>query len=315
MFYMGNRKRLKDGLICLTILVVFGLIAVNLLMTSKDTNADVWTIGINERAATVTFWGRTGNHMFEYATLVGTAQRNNMTPVIVEDTGLWDCFDLPIRKGKKSDFQTAKTYMEYLPAFYSPKFYKLESDGHVYLQGYLQSWKYFENVKQELRKKHFKFKPHYENQAKEFIEGVRRKLNKTDAVVVGVHVRRGDFVRQNRRGYNVAPIPYFYKAMNYFRKRFKNILFIVCTNDLLWSKDNLDDSPDVYFSSNNDAYLDLAVLSNTDHMVMSVGSFSWWAGYLTGGTVVYYHGYPKENTDLANKTKKADYYPPNWIPL
>jgi hypothetical protein len=68
--------------------------------------------------------------------------------------------------------------MEYLPGFYSPKFYKLPVEGNVYLQGYLQSWKYFEHVKQELKEKHFKFKPYYENQAKIFIENVRNKLKK-----------------------------------------------------------------------------------------------------------------------------------------
>jgi hypothetical protein len=46
--------------------------------------------------------------MFEYAALIGTAHSNNMTPLIIEGTGLWDCFDLPIKKGRKSDFDNAQ---------------------------------------------------------------------------------------------------------------------------------------------------------------------------------------------------------------
>ena len=311
------RKKIKYWIICLLLLVVIGFVSIHFLRSSTGTKVEIWTptSGKVERVATVTFWGRTGNHMFEYAALIGLAHSNNMTPLIIEGTGLWDCFDLPIKKGRKSDFDNAQIYMEYLPGFYSPKFYKLPVEGNVYLQGYLQSWKYFEHVKQELKEKHFKFKPYYENQAKIFIENVHNKLKKDKAVAVGVHVRRGDFVRQNRKGYTVAPIPYFYRAMNYFRKRYKDVFFILCTNDLQWSRDNLDDSPDVYYSTNKDGHLDLAILAKMDHMIISAGSFSWWAGYLTGGTVVYYHGFPKENSAMGNKTSKADYYPPSWVPL
>ena len=94
--------------------------------------------------------------MFEYAALIGTAKRNNVTPIIIENTGLWDCFDLPIKKGVKTDFENAQIYTEDLPGAYSPKLSKLNSQGNAYLQGYLQSWKYFDHVKKELKQKHFK---------------------------------------------------------------------------------------------------------------------------------------------------------------
>lgn len=286
---------------------------------SSGDQVEVVSLRENDVAATVTFWGRTGNHMFEYSTLIGIAKKNNVTPVLVEGTGLWDCFDLPVKIARRSDFSNAKIYKEYRPGYYTDSITKLEPHGKSYIQGYLQSFKYFQNVKHELIKKHFKFKPQYANKARDFIEDTKKKLRKENAVTVGVHVRRGDLVRQNRKGYAVPAIPYFYKGMNYFRRRFKDVLFIICTNDYQWSMDNLDEGPDIYYSpfysASQNGYLDLAILASMDHMIMSAGSFSWWAGYLTSGIVIYYHGYPRENTVMGNTTNKADYYPTGWISM
>lgn len=267
------------------------------------------------KKVTVTFWGRNGNHMFEYSTLIGAAKRNNMTPILVESTTIWNMFKLPIAKGSVENLDTYKRYKEQLPSGWCNMTESLDTSQGAYLMGYLQSWRYFENVRLELRKKHFVFHDHLKKSAMDYIDNVRKERKKQDAVLVAVHVRRGDFVRQKRKGYTVAPIPYFYRAMNYFRKKYKNVLFILCSNDVIWSMDNLDDSPDVHYSHNTDGYLDFAIMASCDHMVMSAGSYSWWAGYLCGGDVIYYHGYPQPNTVMGNNTIRKDYYPPWWIPL
>ncbi|XP_071165714.1 galactoside 2-alpha-L-fucosyltransferase Sec1-like isoform X1 [Mytilus edulis] len=316
------KKRIKEWTLLCGLLIGVGLLLMYSLRTpttSTGITVEVASLRRNEGAATVTFWGRTGNHMFEYSTLIGIAKGNNVTPVVIEGTGLWDCFDLPIKMGRKSDFKDSRILTEYRPGYYTPRLTKLDSKEKSYIQGYLQSFKYFDHVKAELLHKHFIFKPQYANKAKEFLADTRKKLNKEHAVTIGVHVRRGDLVRQNRKGYAVPHIPYFYRAMNYFRRKYTDVLFIICTNDYHWSMDNLDDGPDIYYSpyysASLNGYLDLAILGSMDHMIMSAGSFSWWAGYLTGGTVIYFHGYPRENTVMGNTTNKPDYYPPNWVPL
>ncbi|XP_048744022.1 galactoside alpha-(1,2)-fucosyltransferase 2-like [Ostrea edulis] len=267
------------------------------------------------KKVTVTFWGRNGNHMFEYSTLIGAAKRNNMSPIVVESTTIWNMFKLPIPRGSVENLDTFRRYKEKLPSGWCNMTEKLDTSHGAYLMGYLQSWRYFENVREELLKKHFVFHDHLKKAAMDYINNVRKERKKQKATLVAVHVRRGDFVRQKRKGYTVAPIPYFYRAMNYFRKKYKNVLFILCSNDVIWSMDNLDDSPDVHYSHNTDGYLDFAIMASCDHMIMSAGSYSWWAGYLCGGDVIYYHGYPQPNTVMGNNTIRADYYPPWWIPL
>jgi hypothetical protein len=55
--------------------------------------------GRGENKITVDFHGRAGNQMFQYASLIGIAKMNNMTPILLENTELWNMFDLPIQTG------------------------------------------------------------------------------------------------------------------------------------------------------------------------------------------------------------------------
>ena len=104
--------------------------------------------------------------------------------------------------------------------------------------------------------------------------------------------------------------------MNYYIKKYKNVLFIVCSNDIIWSRNVLDsENYNIQYSNAKDSFVDLAILASCHHSIITVGSFSWWSGYLTGGDVVYYKNFPRPNTSLAQEYVKTDYYPPSWIPM
>ena len=148
--------------------------------------------------------------------------------------------------------------------------------------------------------------------AEKYIANVLKERDMEGATVVAVHVRRGDFVRQRVKGFTVAPIPYYYRAMDYFRKKFPKVMFIICTNDFVWAETYLDSGPDIHYSHETDQALDLALMVNSNHIIITSGSYSYWAGYLNRGEVIYYAGYPKPNTKIGNQTVRADYYPPWW---
>ena len=263
----------------------------------------------------VTWYGRMGNHMFQYSCLIGVAKRNNMTPIIPPSIDLLDVFNLPTPQGSMSLLRDPITYPDELSAKYDNKTEHLNPKRDAFLKGYHQSWRYYRDVRDELLDKHFVFHKPIEAKARGYIQGVRKQLNKLDSVLISVHVRRGDFVRQRIKGFTAAPIPYYYRAMNYFRRKYKNVLFIICTNDIFWAQDNLDQGPDVHYSTNTDGAVDLAIMVYSDHVIITSGSFSWWAGYLNRGEVVYFHGFPEPNTIIGNTTVRADYYPPAWIPM
>ncbi|XP_035828395.1 galactoside 2-alpha-L-fucosyltransferase 3 [Aplysia californica] len=84
------------------------------------------------------------------------------------------------------------------------------------------------------------------------------------------------------------------------------------TDDLKWCAANIK-RPDVHVLSSASPQLHLAFLARTSHAVISAGTYSWWAGWLTGGKVIYFSGYPGNGTFLMNDFKAADYYPPHWI--
>ena len=128
-----------------------------------------------------------------------------------------------------------------------------------------------------------------------------------------------------RRGYTVADEHYVRRAMNYVADRVTTesnatLLFVVCTDDDSWARLNVRSAsyPVVFASSpRRRADVDLAVLASCDHVITTVGTFSWWAGYLhrPDGITVYYAGFPKPGTEIGNNFHAEDFFPPGWIGL
>ena len=260
----------------------------------------------------VSWKGRLGNHMFEYATLIGVAEKYNFTPIITSDLDVLEVFNLPTPQGSYDLLRNPITYKEEMAAKYSSVFERFDKNRDTYFDGYLQSWKYYNHIREKLLKEHFVFHRNIQETAERYIANVLAERKMEGATVVAVHVRRGDFVRQRVKGFTVAPIPYYYRAMDYMRKKFKNVLFIICTNDFVWAETYLDSGPDIHYSHETDQALDMALMVNSHHIVITSGSYSYWAGYLVRGEVVYYAGYPKPNTIIGNQTVREDYYPPWW---
>ena len=65
----------------------------------------------------------------------------------------------------------------------------------------------------------------------------------------------------------------------------------------------------------HDPGLDMIVLANCDHVIMSSGTFGWWAGWLSGGHVVYYKHSARKGSHFGKEFDAKDFFPPSWIPL
>jgi galactoside 2-L-fucosyltransferase 1/2 len=205
----------------------------------------------------------------------------------------------------------------------------------IVMRGYFQSWRYFSDCSDEIRRE-FTFKRQILAAADRFLSENVRKLklsafhqsnainNNTGSSVaittVGIHIRRGDMQRRrnlSRIGYKVAPLAYIQRAMDYFQTRTQNILFVICSDDVRRVANDLKEiqlhNQNVVFSFNSSRDIDMAILTLCDHVITTVGTFSWWAGWLNKGKVVYYAGYPIPNSTLDRVTNKADFYPPSWI--
>ena len=60
----------------------------------------------------------------------------------------------------------------------------------------------------------------------------------------------------------------------------------------------------------NSAVIDLPLLANCDHVIMTFGIFGWWGAWLSAGEVVYYKNFLLKWSFSANK---YDSFLPDWI--
>ncbi|KAK3095566.1 hypothetical protein FSP39_016161 [Pinctada imbricata] len=262
---------------------------------------------------TISGQGRLGNRMFEFAALLGVSHRHNYTPYILPRHPLVRIFELPaeyVLPLPKLD--NLELVHEKAAGKYLKKVETLTHDRNYSLRGYYQSWRYFQLVP-NLVKKLFKFKKKILRKAQQALE----PFAKENRPHVGVHIRRSDMSVEKhlKRGYNVAPKSYFEKAFDFFRRNLTNPLFLIISDDMPWTKENMEQSEDVKLVSTGSPSSDLAVIGHCQHAVISSGSYGWWGGYLSGGTVVYFKNFPARGSWLAKRYNAEDYYPPNWIAM
>lgn len=125
------------------------------------------------------------------------------------------------------------------------------------------------------------------------------KKPKRPVVVVGVHSRRTDHLSyQVEKGKVPLKAGYFLMAMDIFREHFGEgkVVFVFISDDIEWGKAALaprNRAGDLFFASspnnhadNSSIGHDLALMSLCDHAILSYGTFSYWGGYLTNGSVI-----------------------------
>ncbi|KAJ8318966.1 hypothetical protein KUTeg_004057 [Tegillarca granosa] len=217
-----------------------------------------------------------GNQMFQYASSYGVAMLNNMSVIVGADDELTMIFKLQadIRKDKTM-CMTTKILRERWACAFDNKLLHLNKTENYTLGRWLQSWKYFINVEDKLREQ-FVFKDHIQDQSTKIIQTIlsKRGLNRTNVTLVGIHVRRGDKLNTNR-GDQVASKGYIEKAIKHYQSVYSNVFFL-----------------------NNTKEVDLSILAGCDHVIQTVGTFSWLAAWLAGGTSVYFQWPAREGSHI-----------------
>ena len=176
------------------------------------------------------------------------------------------------------------------------------------------SFTFFDHVRDGIRKE-FQFHEHFNRFAQTILHRANhRKLQ--NATFVGVHVRRGDYQKRWLEIFEGVPVnmEYFRQAVQYFRKKYKNVIFVAISDDRSWCTENLSSQFGIYVpeAAPSPAH-DLAILSNCNHTIMTYGTFGFWGGYLAGGEVLYFDKFLKPNTTFTlEKFLFEKMYPPYW---
>ena len=164
---------------------------------------------------------------------------------------------------------------------------------NILLDGYFQSYKYFEEYQQEIREL--------------FSHKVTSQYNPSGKV--SLHVRRGNYVNLSAYHHNLN-IEYYLNAINYF----KGYEFLIFSDDIEWCKQTFTGEKFTFVEDTSDVE-DLYLMSQCQHNIIANSTFSWWGAFLNSNpnkTVVY----PNKWFGPSNwKLKTWDMFPPEWVCL
>ncbi len=214
--------------------------------------------------------GGLGNQMFQIAAAVGVSCKH------FYDYGI--NFDLPHSciqghpptKYKDNLFNTIPTTDIVPQTFHKEPHFHYHaipaSAEDVLIWGYFQSDKYFEGFNEEV-KKLFTF-------PEDVVKKIDGRLDQIDKHTVGVHVRRGDYLRFPTI-HPTCSVEYYKQAFS----KFDDCCFIVASDDIPWCEQNLD-GDNVIFSNCTSELEDMYLLSQCNSSILSNGSFAWWGSFL-----------------------------------
>lgn len=270
--------------------------------------------------------GRFGNQMFEYASSYGIARTLGRQLVIPWNDGIRHTFKLSTAIVIGNRTLTCNRWRSVHVgnvAIYDEHIYQTVQavQNNVLLRNYMQSWKYFDKYRKDIREEFTITNRTIIEQAQTIINKAKEKFypDTVHVTYVGLHIRRGS-LKMNaslRLGYNVAPGHYVREAIRYTQSRYPNVLFLACTQDIGWTNREITSQMEIALENvyNDVPQVDFAVLVACNHTIMTVGTFGWWAGYLSGGQVLYYKYPIRDHTKLAVKYNFTDHFPPHWLGL
>ena len=200
-------------------------------------------------------------------------------------------------------------------SIYGSKTERLPPLNHT-LADFLQSWKYFIHVEDQLRLD-LTFQPAILDRARRFMEAATPlEWRNRDFLRVVIHVRRGDLNTQNQRSYGWAEPEqdYFNRSMEYYSACHPRVLFVVLSNDMRWCRRNVVGDHVVYSSAKSPTD-DMSIASLCDHAIITVGTFGWWAAWFAGGVTVTQKNFPIPNSPLLRRLSRQDFCKPEWVAL
>jgi hypothetical protein len=179
-----------------------------------------------------------------------------------------------------------------------------------YVEGAFQSWKYFDGIK-DILKKEFTPRIDLQGKNKEYLD-MMRNVNS-----VCVHVRLGDYTNDTYNyGLNICDKDYFKEGIEIIKTKVENPVFFVFSNshkDIQNIKEHFEFDESVqYIDVQNTDIEDFALMMKCKHFIISNSTYSWWAQYLSQNDEKIVVA-PKIWNRVA--TEFQDIYMDNWITI
>ena len=229
--------------------------------------------------------GRLGNQMFQIASTIGIAVDNDM------DYGFhnWEYQEFFKNPLPSSASEPKVLYKE--PNFHHSNIWLNSSISTNWdLEGYFQSWKYFEHCKELIN---YYFTPKY--------------VGWTFPNHISIHIRRGDYLNKADYHTNLTS-DYYINAM----QQFPDEKFMIFSDDVDWCMEAFKDYDNCEIYTGFTDVDDLFTMSSCKGHIIANSSYSFWAAYLDNKLnkkIIY----PKNW--FANGIDSSDICPPEWLGL
>ena len=230
--------------------------------------------------------GQVGNQMFQYAATKGVASKLDVPFMIpnhreVFDDGIGNRYTILLFNAFKltsaSLLGTLRTenYVQENGFSFNNDLYKIDKTENCSLYGFFQTEKYFKHIEKEIRKD-FTFKDEIKNECDDLIKQFTNPI--------ALHIRRGDFV-WNNKNHPPLSLDYYKSALELFDSDREVIIF---SDDTEWCKEQELFANDRFaVAEGGDQFYDLCLMSMCDDFIIANSTFSWWGAWLANrGKVV-----------------------------
>jgi hypothetical protein len=149
---------------------------------------------------------------------------------------------------------------------------------NVTIKGFFQSEKYFVNYKKIVLKL-FRFSKTRDKLLQKYLNLIKNKNS------VAIHIRRGDYLNNPKVRYvhGILKEDYYKKSISYFKKRVKNPIFFIFSDDIELVKKTFFffNKEKFIFIDTKSSINDLHLMSNCKHFIIANSTFSWWGAWLS----------------------------------
>lgn len=147
------------------------------------------------------------------------------------------------------------------------------SNPVVRLDGYFQSPKYFDHIRDDLLNKYFVFRQEIRNRMDEKYPNIGN--------CIALHVRRGGDRKALEYNHGSVSMEYYQRSLNVVLDLAKTIpdKVMVFSDDPTWCEDMFV-GDDYEIVSGNANYEDMYLITQASHVIMANSTFSWWGAYL-----------------------------------
>jgi|SRR3989339_351541 len=185
----------------------------------------------------------------------------------------------------------------------------LKKKSFIYLDGYFQSYKYFDPIRKMLLEE-FVLKNGYSQEAQKIKDDIE-----SPGESVAIHVRRGDYASTCKNWNGLCNIDYYQQGLSVIKKKYPNVKLFIFSDDIAWARENLKfDSPMVFVSRSTLSNIEeLMLISLCKHQIIANSTFGWWGAWLNQNPQKIVVA--PSRWLLAAKIDTSELLPPEWIKI